>query len=386
MSALPSPAKAGAVPSAATLIPVHVLGSALGAYPGAEVVGVVGDLAATPDAPAASSTALATGQIVVVPRLLPCGECEPCRRGRVSICAGRARRPQRPQAFEQVPARFVLPLGPPFLGTPPTVESAAPFAALCDALLAPYSGLVRAGLGPGTLCVVVGRGFRAALSAVVARAMGATVAMVAQGTPEPEAERLLAAPYSLLAVLRDESLDPAALRQELASLATGAGLPAHGLCFVETSGSDAGRALTLSLLSAGGTAVLLDRAEPCADATHAADAGDRERATLAMDLPTGPGQQSPALLAALVEQGCQIIGGGSVHPDLLVELMALCERAQIDLAGLTRTVGPEAIDAVMTARRCGTGDTLTLPVVAYPPPPAPPAPPPQPTSPIGEAA
>jgi hypothetical protein len=102
-----------------------------------------------------------------------------------------------------------------------------------------------------------------------------------------------------------------------------------------------------------------------------------------MDLPTGPGHQSPALLSALVEQGCQIIGGGSVHPDLLVELMALCERAQIDLAGLTQAVGPDAIDAVMTARRCGTGDTLTLPVVTYP---APPAPLPQPTSPLGEAA
>lgn len=365
MSALPPSSKANATSSVAARVPVHVLGSALGAYPGAEIVGVVG---AVPSVAAPASdppVALATGQLVVVPRLLPCGECEPCRRGRVSICAGRAVRPRRPQAIEDVPARFLLPLGPPFLSSVPTVEAARSFAVLSDALLAPYTGLVRAGLGPGVLCIVVGRGFRAALATVAARAMGATVVVVAQGLPESEAERLQAAPYSAHAVVRDESLDPAAIRQALVRLATDAGLPAHGLCFVETSGSDAGRVLCLSLLSAGGTAVLLDRAEPCAAVDAPAEA---ESARLAMDLPAGPGHSSAALLSPLVHEGCQIIGGGAVHPDLLVELLALCERAQIDLTQLTRPVAPTDIDAVMSERRRGGGDALTLPVVVYPPP------------------
>lgn len=387
MSALPSPSNLSAAPAAAQ-VPVHILGSALGAYPGAEIVGVVA-AAAIDGAAAAHTTDPANlgppagdpapgtdsllpplarpQQLVVVPRLLPCGECEPCRRGRVSVCAQLAARPRRPQAVEWVPARFLVPLAPPFLSTAPDLNQAYRFAALCDGLLAPYSGLVRAGLGPGTLCVIVGHGCRAALAAVVARALGAATVMVCQGAPQHEVDRLLAEPYGVLAVLQDEALAAPALRVQLAALASAAGLPAHGLCFVETSGSDAGRALALSLLFAGATAVLLDRAEPCAPAT--ADPTAAPGPGLAMDLPVGPGHGAAGLLAQLTHEGCTVIGGGAVHPDLLVELLALCERAHVDLDRLTRRVTAAEIDAVMTSRRCRSGDTLTLPVVTYDPPP-----------------
>lgn len=366
MSALPSSAKASATPAPAAWVPVHVLGSALGAYPGAEVVGVVGELSPSESETTGQSGALAPGQLVLVPRLLPCGECEPCRRGRVSICSQVAARPRRPQAIEHVPPRFLVPLGPPFVSTAPEPSAAYRFAALSDALLAPYSGLVRAGLGPGTLCVVVGHGSRAALAAVVARAMGAATAVVSLGASTDEVTRLQSDPYGAMAVLADESLGPMALRAQLAELALGASLPAHGLCFIETSGSDAGRTLALSLLSAGGSAVFLDRAEPCAPASSSSTAVEHAAPALAMDLPVGPSHSSPALLQRLAHEGCLLIGGGAVHPDLLVELLALCERAHVDLTQLTRPVAENEVDALMTARRCGQGDRLTLPIVAYP--------------------
>ena len=63
------------------------LGSALGAYPGSEVVGVVGEISPSESETATASQGARAGQLVLVPRLLPCGECRPCRRGRVSICS-----------------------------------------------------------------------------------------------------------------------------------------------------------------------------------------------------------------------------------------------------------------------------------------------------------
>ncbi len=358
---------------------IAVVGSALGACPGAEVVGVVRSLPAATEADSAPATSLQPGQVVVVPRLLPCGDCDRCRRGRVAVCAQRLVRPGRPQSIERLPVRFLLPLSPPFRSEPPPAEDLFRFAALSDALLAPYSALVRAGIGPGALCVVVGRGSRAALSVVVARALGAAAVVVSPGLAQPDRERLQAPPFDALSVLWDEAQDPAASRAQLRQIAVDAGLAPHGFCILETSGSDAGRIYALSLLSDGGTALLLDRAQPLAHVNRPANRTDSHTdwaqptdppssiATpgLAMDVPVGPLLSGAALLDRAVAEGCTVLGGGSVHPDLLVELLALCDRARIDLRQLTRRIEPHEVDSVMAARRAGQGDLLTLPIVDY---------------------
>jgi len=347
---------------------IVVLGSALGAYPGAELVGVV---SATASSDAGSELPLAAaqpGQIVLVPRLLPCGECESCRRGRVAICPQRLARPRWPQPRETLPLRFLLPLAPPFCSALPDAADLFRYAALSDALLAPYSALVRTGVGPGMLCAVSGQGFRAALSAVVARAMGAAVVLVSPGLNASDRDRLLAAPFEALQVLSDEAGDASAVRSHLREIAVAAGLPPHGICVVETSGSDAGRAYALGLLERGGTALLLDRMQPLGSSETSAttrDAGAAGMPSLVMDLPAGPAHGSLALLDRAAAEGCQVLGGGSVHPDLLVELLALCERARIDLRALTRRIEPSEVEATMAQRRQGLGDRLTLPIVDY---------------------
>lgn len=354
---------------------IAVVGSALGAYPGAEVVGVVRSLPAAAEADSAPATSLQPGQVVVVPRLLPCGDCDRCRRGRVAVCAQRLVRPGRPQPIERLPVRFLLPLAPPFRSEPPPAEDLFRYAALSDALLAPYSALVRAGIGPGALCVIVGRGSRAALSVVVARALGAAAVVASPGLALPDRQRLQAPPFDALSVLWDEAQDPAASRAQLRQIAIDAGLAPHGFCILETSGSDAGRIHALSLLSDGGTALLLDRAQPLARANHTDQATSTDPLSsiatpiatpgLAMDVPVGPLLGGAALLDRAVAEGCTVLGGGSVHPDLLVELLALCDRARIDLRQLTRRIEPHEVDSVMAARRAGQGDLLTLPIVDY---------------------
>lgn len=343
---------------------IVVVGSALGAYPGAEVVGVIHSLTQDSEPVSGPVPSLTSGQIVLVPRLVCCGECDCCRRGRVAVCPQRTTRPRRPQPTERLPVRFLLPLSPPFCSSPPPMDDLFRWAALSDALLAPYAALVRAGLGPGALCAVLGQGARAALAAVVARAMGATTVLVSPGLHIVDRDRFLAPPFEALQVLSDESLDAPATRALLRDLAQQASLPPHGLCILETSGSDGGRVYALSLLERGGTAVLLDRAQPLAPEGVRVPSRDIDP-NLALDLPVGPAIGGVALLDRAVAEGCQIIGGGSVHPDLLVELVALCERARIDLRSLTRRIEPAEVDATMAARRQGQGDALLLPIVDY---------------------
>lgn len=334
-------------------VEVEVLGSALGAHPGAEVVGVVRS--------AGESAQHLLGRTVLVPRVLGCGECDLCRRGRLASCAALFARPRRPQPVERLPARFLLPLEPPYVAATPSPEALPLYAALSDGLLAPYSGLVRAGIGPGMLCVVLGGGSRAALATVAARALGAQVALLSDDAEERAL--LCEPPYRALRGLDASTLEPAAVALALRKLCDEVGLAWHGLCVLETSGSDAGRARALGLLGAGGTAVLLERAQPL-DATDVGPA-------LPAAVSAGPGVGGIALLEKVVAEGCQIIGAGTPHPDLLPELVALIERAQLELelSTLTRTVSPAQIDAVMAARRSGlasAADRIRLPIVVYP--------------------
>jgi threonine dehydrogenase-like Zn-dependent dehydrogenase len=336
---------------AAAEVAIAVIGSALGAHPGGELVGRV--------EAAGESAQHLLGQAVVVPRLLPCGECAACRRLRIASCPTRRQLPTRPQARLTLPARFLIPLQPPYLTTPPASPDLYRYAALSDGLLAPYSGLVTAGVSPGTLCVVLGSGARAGLAVVVARMLGMQV--VALCTNSDERQRLIAPPYGALHTLDPQQLDVADLQAALAELTQQSGLPSHGLTLLETSGSDGGRTRALSLLAAGATAILLDRSTPL-------DAPASAPPSLAAPLPVGPQLGAGALLNRLVDEGCQILGAGPAHPDLLPELLALVERAGIDLGALTRAVDESELESLMAARRRGEGDQLTLPIVCYPTP------------------
>lgn len=361
---------------AASLSPADVelliCGSALGAHPGAEVVGIV--------SAAGESAAHLADRCVLVPRLLPCGECEPCRRGRVAVCATRRPRPRHLATREVVPARFLLPLEPPFVQAVPPADSWWRYAALSDALLAPYSGLVRVGQSPGGLCVVLGGGARAAAAVLVIRALGCQAAVLCPRADERE--RLCAPPYGALAALDPAEHDSESALRVLRELAVTAGLLPHGLTHLETTGSDAGRARALGLLEAGGVAVLLDRSEPLSDvpavqslpaplADPAGGARAMTRATaaqsLAAPLIADPSVGGMALLQRVSDEQCQILGAGPGHPDLLPELVALLERAQLDLSAFTRTVALGAAAAELADRRAGRGDQLTLPIVRIDP-------------------
>jgi hypothetical protein len=111
------------------------------------------------------------GRRVVAPRLMGCGDCAACRRGRLAHCPARpARHDLGAEAI--VPARWLGSVEPPLW---PEGAELWQLAALADAALAPYSALCRAGVGPGDTVVLVGRDARAHFAAALAAAKGAKV-------------------------------------------------------------------------------------------------------------------------------------------------------------------------------------------------------------------
>jgi threonine dehydrogenase-like Zn-dependent dehydrogenase len=140
---------------------VEVAGAALGVDPDGEIVGTV--------VVAGEAAREWLGRRVVVPRILPCGDCAACRRGRVAHCPARAARHGR-AGRETVTARWLTSIEPPLW---PAGVELWQMAALADAALAPYTALSRAGVGPGDSVVVVGRDARACFAVAIAGAKGA---------------------------------------------------------------------------------------------------------------------------------------------------------------------------------------------------------------------
>jgi threonine dehydrogenase-like Zn-dependent dehydrogenase len=203
-----SRAEAPLAPPSAAQVVIEVAGIALGAEPAAEIAGLVVE--------AGESATDWIGKRVVVPRVLPCGDCERCRRGRTATCVARAVRDGL-ASHETVPARFVCSLEM----VPPEIDLWR-MAALADAAAAPYGALVRAGLAPGETLVVIGDGPRARFARLIAAALGAHASQL-----DPDS---VAAP------------------------------PPAGARLLETSATAAGQKLALALCPDGGTVIFLDGA------------------------------------------------------------------------------------------------------------------------------
>jgi 6-hydroxycyclohex-1-ene-1-carbonyl-CoA dehydrogenase len=261
------------------------------------------------------------GRAVLVPSLLPCGECEVCRRGRVIGCARLAARGS--ERDEVVPARWLLAVEAPLQPDLPLWR----LAALADEIALPFAALLRLGVEPGAPLVVVGgRGLvaRARAAVAIGVAQGAAVVFVDDDASARQAAETLGA---RLAVSAGEVT---ALPSRLAELS----LPRDGWRIVETSGTTDGRALAAQVLPAGGTLALL----------------------------TGAAPSSAPLPAAVLDGDAAVFGVSACHPDLYVELLAMTARGQIPVAELTEIV--DAASAETARADYLAGRRVTIPVVA----------------------
>ncbi|HTM18963.1 MAG TPA: 6-hydroxycyclohex-1-ene-1-carbonyl-CoA dehydrogenase [Kofleriaceae bacterium] len=189
------------------------------------------------------------GRKVVVPAVIPCGECSPCRRGRGGICAA--------QVFVgcDVHGGFASHLVVPARGLC-TVDDAdlaasgvalADLGVLADAITTPYQAILRSGLQEGDVAVFVGAGGVGGFGVQIARALGARVVAI---DVDPERLALMAAHGAEL-TLDARAGDARALRGRVRDWAKAEKLPAAEWRIFETSGSAAGQELAFGLLGPG---------------------------------------------------------------------------------------------------------------------------------------
>jgi 6-hydroxycyclohex-1-ene-1-carbonyl-CoA dehydrogenase len=184
---------------------------------------------------------------VVVPAVMPCGECDLCRAGRGSIC--------RRQVFPgndvhggfathvKVPARGLCPV-PGLAGSGIELPD---LAVLADAITTPCQSIRRSGLRPGDLAIFVGAGGVGGFGVQIAAALGASVVAI-----DVDRERLdLVAKHGAALALDARALDPKALREAVKSFVKERALPAACWRIFETSGTVAGQETAFALLGPG---------------------------------------------------------------------------------------------------------------------------------------
>lgn len=191
------------------------------------------------------------GREVVVPAVMPCGECRACHAGRGSICPR--------QIFPgndvhggfathvRVPARGLCPV--PDLDDQalnPSGIDLASLAVVADAVSTPYQAIERAGLGLGDVAVFVGAGGVGGFGIQLAAARGAHVIAIDVD------EQRLARMREHGARLCLPAGDPRELKKAVTAFAAERDVPTWRTFIFETSGTSAGQATAFALLGNGG--------------------------------------------------------------------------------------------------------------------------------------
>lgn len=188
------------------------------------------------------------GRAVIVPAVIPCGECPPCRAGLPTIC----RRQFMPgndgdggfATHVRVPARGLCPV-PEHL---PAGISLELLSVVADAVTTPYEAIRRSGLGAEDVAVFVGVGGVGGFGVQIAAALGAAVVAIDIDPAKLEVAAAHCASLTLNAATASEKELKAAVR----SFARESGRTGIGLKIFETSGTPAGQTIAFGLLDYGG--------------------------------------------------------------------------------------------------------------------------------------
>jgi 6-hydroxycyclohex-1-ene-1-carbonyl-CoA dehydrogenase len=189
---------------------------------------------------------------VIVPAVIPCGTCRPCRSGRPTICAAQ-KMPGNDihggfATHVVVPARGLCPVDLDQL-TPRGLRL-ADVAVVADAVTTPYQAVVQAGVGTGDLVIVNGVGGVGGYCAQIARALGAIV--VAIDVSDERLQPLAGDPAAL--TLNAARMEFRELKSAIQGFAREQGLPEKSEWIIfECSGTRSGQETAFNLLNRGAT-------------------------------------------------------------------------------------------------------------------------------------
>ncbi len=202
------------------------------------------------------------GKAVVVPAVLPCGECAACRAGRSTICPTQVMPGNdRDGGFAThtvLPGRFLCPV-PGASADPDAVLAGIPgltlrhLAIVADAVSTAYQAVARSGLTSGGLAVVVGLGGVGTFAAQCAAERGAAVV----GLDVDPRRRESAAKIGVGLALDPREISGKELRARVSEFARSSGAPGTGWTILECSGTAAGQQAAFGLLVHGATLMVV---------------------------------------------------------------------------------------------------------------------------------
>jgi 6-hydroxycyclohex-1-ene-1-carbonyl-CoA dehydrogenase len=189
------------------------------------------------------------GRAVIVPAVLPCGECDLCRSGRSNIC----RNQKMPgndfdggfATHVVVPANYLCPVPDSLL----TRYSLSTLSVVADAVSTPYQAVVRSGLVAGDFVIAIGVGGVGMYGALIATLFGGKVLAL---DIDP-AKLASAAANGVAATLDTSGLDGKQIKERVRQIARELGAPAHSWKIFEFSGTTTGQDLAFQLLTYAST-------------------------------------------------------------------------------------------------------------------------------------
>jgi 6-hydroxycyclohex-1-ene-1-carbonyl-CoA dehydrogenase len=195
------------------------------------------------------------GQAVVIPAVMPCGECDLCQRGKGTIC------PHQKMPGNDMHGGFASHIVVPARGLCPVDEARldragltlADVSVLADAVTTPYQAVSQAEMRPGALAVVVGAGGVGGYCVQIAKAFGAHV--VALDIDPAKLEQAAAAGAELTLDVRDKSGKE--LKKAILAHAREHELPTREWAIFECSGSAPGQQTAYDLLVHGATLAIV---------------------------------------------------------------------------------------------------------------------------------
>jgi len=186
------------------------------------------------------------GKSVVVPAVLPCGECALCRSGHGTAC----RKQVMPgndldggfASHLVLPARHLVPVDPRGF-------ELWELGVIADAVTTPYQATERAGVKPGDVVVVIGVGGIGTYGVQVSAARGATVIAIDVDAARLENIRR----FGAAATVDASGLDARGIKDAVKAQAKNLQLAPHAWKVLEMSGTAAGQAAAYELLTFAGT-------------------------------------------------------------------------------------------------------------------------------------
>ena len=189
------------------------------------------------------------GQAVIIPSVIPCGQCDLCQRGKHTIC----RNQQMPGNDIQggfashitVPGHCLCQVDEQRLTK--VGLQLADVAVVADAVTTPYQAVVQAQIEAGDLAIVIGIGGVGGYAVQVAAAMGATVVAIDLDNEKLAKQK----EYGASLALNVGEFDPRALKKTIMAFATENGLRTTEWKIFECSGSASGQKTAFGLLTFG---------------------------------------------------------------------------------------------------------------------------------------